>query len=541
LAHGRRQSAASTKFAGSADPRSGTGPSRTLAKKRQNESLTPGGYVCSEIGTYWIRKENIPQAVFGHASFDSIGGEIDSVNFMKSAVGRLEMQISSKARTQLILCATALLMTTPAVVFYVLLWKTAFQLPLVDDYDVILKFVNVVSQSRGVSVKLLYAVTVEHNGYKLMLDNFVTLTQYTLCGKVYFFPLVALGDSFALFIFLVTCSMSQVVPRDVVKKVLLLVPVAFLVLQLQYASALNFASCSLQQLPVIFFSFLSILLLTRPTLLSVAGACLALVLAIASSPNGFFIAPLGLILLVQMRRWRHMPGWVIIAGMMAAVYAFRYHRIASQRLPSGSIESASHLNVIYALSFLGSSAARYFSVTPSLTLGVLLLALVCVAAGRRYFAKNPAIFYCMVFIVINSVAVSGLRSDLGLAQSLASRYRIYSNLLLAFSYMYIIEDLLPFVKTVTVRRIFLAGAVTVSVAFCALSDIAGARFLEAKKETVSAVFAEQWHSQSTGAPAPKELANPALARELAAGLFDVDLGVLQESVRLGVYTPPIQP
>ena len=54
----------------------------------------------------------------------------------------------------------------------------------------------------------------------------------------------------------------------------------------------------------------------------------------------------------------------------------------------------------------------------------------------------------MLFIVINSIAVSGLRSDQGLAQSLASRYRTYSNLLLAFSYMYIIEDLLPLVKSV---------------------------------------------------------------------------------------------
>ena len=108
------------------------------------------------------------------------------------------------------LCMAALLMAAPALVFYVLLWKTAFRFPLADDYDMILKFVNVVSQSTGLSSKFLYAVTVEHNGYKLMLDNFITLTQYSIFGQVYFLPLVALGDSFALLIFLVTCSMSQV-------------------------------------------------------------------------------------------------------------------------------------------------------------------------------------------------------------------------------------------------------------------------------------------------------------------------------------------
>lgn len=451
------------------------------------------------------------------------------------------MQSSSKTRTHLVLCMAALLMAAPALVFYVLLWKTAFQLPLADDYDTILRFVNVVSQTPGLPSKLVYAVTVEHNGYKLMLDNFVTLTQYTLCGQVYFLPLVALGDSFALFIFLVTCSMSQVSPGDIAKRLLLLVPVAFLVFQLQYASALNFASCSLQQLPVIFFSFLSILLLTRPSRLPLVGACLALVFAIASSPNGFFVVPLGLVLLAQMRRWRHMPAWVITAALMVVVYAFRYQRMVSEPLPAGSTGTQGHVNIVYALSFLGSSAARYLSAGPSVALGVLLLALVCLATGRRYFARNPAVFYCMLFIVINSIAVSGLRSDQGLAQSLASRYRTYSNLLLALSYMYIIEDLLPLVKSVLVRRAFLAATAIVSIAFCALSDMAGARFLEGKKQLVSIRFAEQWHPESTGAPVAKTFANPALTRQLDAGIFDVDLPVLQESVRLGVYTPPTQP
>ena len=271
------------------------------------------------------------------------------------------------------------------------------------------------------------------------------------------------------------------------------------------------------------------------------GACLALVFAIASSPNGFFVAPLGLVLLAQMRRWRHMPAWVITAALMVVVYAFRYHRMVSEPLPAGSTGTQGHVNIVYALSFLGSSAARYLSAGPSVALGVLLLALVCLATGRRYFARNPAVFYCMLFIVINSIAVSGLRSDQGLAQSLASRYRTYSNLLLALSYMYIIEDLLPLVKSVLVRRAFLAATAIVSIAFCALSDMAGARFLAGKKQLVSTHFAAQWHAESTGAPVAKTFANPALTRQLDAGIFDVDLPVLQESVRLGVYTPPVQP
>jgi len=446
------------------------------------------------------------------------------------------------------MCGAVLLLLVPALVFFAALWKTAFQLPLADDYDAILSFINVVRQTPSLPAKLVYAVTVEHNGYKLIFENAVTLIQYALRGQVYFLPLVALGDSFALFIFLVTCSLSQVSPGDVARRLLLLAPVAFLVFQLQYASALNFASCSLQQLPVIFFSFLSVLLLTRFTRLSLVGSCLALVLAIASSPNGFFVVPVGFILLAQMRRWRQMPSWLCVAAVMVGVYAFRYHHMISEKLPAGSTPGRSHINIVYAFSFLGSSAARYLSIGPSLTLGLALVALFCLAAGRRYFTRNPAIFYCMLFIIINSIAVSGLRSDQGLAQSLASRYRMYSNLLLALSYMYLLEDLLPLVKSVTVRRAFLVAALIFSAAFCALSDIAGARFLAEKKDAVTMEFAAQWRSPPAGTAASNESAspalakqNPAFARQLDAGVFDPDLGVLRESVRLGVYTPPTRP
>ena len=35
-------------------------------------------------------------------------------------------------------------------------------------------------------------------------------------------------------------------------------------------------------------------------------------------------------------------------------------------------------------------------------------------------------------------------------------------------------------------------------------------------------------------------ANPALRRQIEAGIYNVNLPVLQESVRLGVYDPPLQ-
>jgi hypothetical protein len=281
-----------------------------------------------------------------------------------------------------------------------------------------------------------------------MFENAVVLSQYCAFGQVSFLPLVALGNAFALLIFLTVCSMSRAAHEDMAKKCMLLVPVAYLLFQLQYASALDFTSSSLQHLAVIFFSLFSILLLDKESRWSFTGACVSLIFAIASSPNGFFVVPVGLLMLVQSKHWRRIAVLMGNTCLMLAVYLFKYSQASSVTTPQASSGSLVHFNILYAFSFLGSSAARYLSLAPSLTLGVVLCGIFLVAVRRHYFNQNPAVFYSMLFILINALAISGLRADLGLTQSLASRYRIYSNLLLVFSYMFFTENMLPELKKV---------------------------------------------------------------------------------------------
>jgi hypothetical protein len=429
-------------------------------------------------------------------------------------------------------------MVLPAAIFYLILWKTAVRIPILDDYDIILAGVNMISQSHGFMPKLGYVLTAQHNGYKLMFENAIVVAQYCVLGHVTFLPLVALGNSFALLIFLAVCSMFRGL-RDPATNSILLVPVAYLIFQLQYASALNFASSSLQHLAVIFFSLLSISLLTRLAQWSTTCACISLLFAVASSPNGFFVVPIGILLLVQTRRWRQLIAWAAVAVFALSIYLFRYGSPPADAAQNGSAGSLTHFNLLYALSFLGSSAARYVSLAPSLTLGIALLGVFLIALRRGYFQRNPAVFYSMLFIIINAMAVSGLRSDMGLAQSLASRYRTYSNLFMAFSYIFLVEDLLPLLKKEPIRRGVMVVAAMASVAFCALSDFAGARFLQGKKQALTHSYKVEWlHDQSLVTEAQVK-GNPALQNQLDKGVFEIRVPLMQESVRLGVFTPPL--
>jgi hypothetical protein len=438
-----------------------------------------------------------------------------------------------------------LLIALPALVFYFILFRTAVNLPILDDYEIILGTTNFIAQTHDVTSKLAILLTSEHNGYKLMFENGVVWMLFGLTGRIHILPLVALGDAFALFIFVTVALMAKISTANATTKYVVLAPVAFLIFQLQYASALNFASSSLQHLAVIAFSLLSIYLLSRKTRSTFLVSCFTSILAIASSPNGFFLAPIGVFMLAQEKRWKGIAAWLVLIASALGFYLFRYGSGASSA-STGSEASTGllqHINPMYALSFVGASAARYSSVLPGVLLGIALCCIVGFAAVRRYFLQNPAVFYSMVFILINAVAVSGLRSDSGLAQSLASRYRTYSNLMLAFSYLFFVENVLSQWKNVLARRAAIIVALVVSMTFCMLSDIAGARFLGEKKLALTQTYERQWQNAATGSVLSNSEMdeNPALKRQLEAGVYNVNLPIMRQSVRLGIYQPPQLP
>lgn len=431
-------------------------------------------------------------------------------------------------------------MAIPGCAFYYILWKNAVDLPIFDDYANVLEFCGKFVSLHGVFSRLWLTLTFQHNEYKLIFENAVVATEYVLSGHVHFLSLVALGNAFALLIFLTVCCMFRGAQDELATRFLFLVPVAYLVFQLQYASALDWASSSLQHLAVIFFSLLSIHLLSKPLRGFFACACIALVLAIAASANGFFVVPIGILMLAQQKRWGRMPAWLGSAAIMLLLYLWHYNYRSSQTNPHGSVAvSIVHLNAIYALSFIGASAARYQSIVPAVIFGVVLIGIFLLAVRNGYFRKNPSVFYSMLFVLITAVGVSGLRSGFGVAQSLASRYRLYSNLMIVFAYFFLVESWLERMKTKFIRRAILVSTFAFAVVFCCLSTMAGARFLHNKKLLLIQSMKE-WqsasHQQSDEEPGIQT--DSILARQIDAGVYRPLTVPLRIAIHLGIYQIP---
>lgn len=439
-------------------------------------------------------------------------------------------------------CSVSLI-AIPAVIFYFVLWQTSVDIPIFDDYANVLGFANGFVQTHGFFNRLWMVLTYQHNEYKLIFENAVVATQYLIFGHIYFQFLVALGDAFAVLIFVTICSMFRYHQDDWTKRVMLLVPVAYLIFQLQYASALNWASSSLQHLAVIFFSLLSIHLLSRSSGWLFAGACGALVLAIASSANGFFVVPIGILMICQNKQWRRIPIWIAVAVGMLILYLWKYNFYSSQANPHRSVtDTMSHVSIRYALSFLGSSVARYEATVPSIIFGTALVGIFVAAIRRAYFRRNASVFYSMLFIIITAIGVSGLRSDFGLAQSLASRYRTYSNLMIVLSYFFMVENVLDKTKKQSVRQAALCTVLAGAMMFCVVSTYAGARFLNVKKQLLISSMKEwqnsslQVQAQDNQPTADSEL-NSTMIRQIDAGVYKPQGDVLRESECLGLYMP----
>lgn len=378
----------------------------------------------------------------------------------------------------------------PVLVFYAILFRHTINMPLIDDYDGVLGFLERYSRLSSFSEKLVYVLTTQHNEYKTIFANAVIALQYQLSGHPNFVALSWIGNLFVLplgyFLW------REFLPRDkdTARRLLLFVPVSCLLFQLQYGETLNWSSPGLENIPILFFTLAGISALTRQTSAGFLWASGFLVLAIASSGNGFALVPLGIWILLARRHRSRAVAWAGVGLACAAGYFYHYNFHSSQQSSNGSVlESIYHLNPLFMLSFAGSVAANTvpgirFS---TIVVGAAIAAVLLWMARSRFDRVNPAYFYFSVFLALTAIGVSGIRSKLGFHASVASRYRVYSDLLLICCYTFLVERYAA--RAFHSRRRWFLALVATSVFLCATFDWTGSRMFS-RRETDMAQGAE---------------------------------------------------
>jgi uncharacterized membrane protein YecN with MAPEG domain len=445
--------------------------------------------------------------------------------------------VAPRQRTATIrLSLSAFLVALPAVIFYAVLFRKALNLPSFDDYG-LLQFLNKFTELPSASEKASYFLASQHNEYKLFFARAIGWLQLDLSGQVNFKVLCVIGNSFIALLAILLWKMFLPAHKNMATRLALFIPVSWLLFQLQYWGTVNSPFAGLQNLPVFVFSFAAIYLLMRKGKTAFCGAVLFLMLAVAASGNGFLLIPIGLLILAAARSYARIFAWLAATAVCIAAYAYHYNAMSSQADHHRSVFAALlRINPVYILAFIGCAG------TPSTAISVILGCLICgffiFMALRGYTRKNPLVSYCVLFLLLTAIGVAGIRSQLGIMQSLQSRYTIYSVLLLIFAWFAIVEEFPQIQSRDLLQNGLLLGTVLLVVVFSLFMDGIGSLILEQRaRETVQAmsVFEHSSMSDPTVGPMP---APPLSQRPPDWDAVNHGAGeILLKSIKLGIYYP----
>jgi len=412
----------------------------------------------------------------------------------------------------------------PAIVAFGILYRRALVVPYTDDYDAVLAFAVRYGQLPTFKTKVLEIATAQHNEYKLAFEHAILATELELTHHLNFAFLTALGDLFLLPIGYLLWRTYQEDESDLGRRLLAFLPISILFFSLTYWENLNWVMTGLQNTPVVLFSFLAIYLIA-PRMRDSAHlflGCLAAALAAFTSANGFLLGPVGLLILLGRRAYAGSVAWCASFALPLAAYLYHYHR------PVYVVHRLSYITrPLFLLGFIGGVLPFRW---PAALLGLVILAVFLLAVRSRFDRTNPVAFYLAVWIMATACLVAWARG--GDAFLLASRYSIYSNLLVIFCYSFIARYLAGRLPNLN-RRWFYSTSIVLAVVFCFLADVYAYKILQTRRRTILAGIESYRSDPNVNSP----LNNP----EFEAGFpkekaFEQRL--LTEVIQKGIYTLP---
>ena len=422
----------------------------------------------------------------------------------------------------------------PVLCAYAVLLQQFTSIPLLDDYPAILGFAQSFVAEPSPWQRLVYTLTAQHNEYKLILVHSVVALQLTLLHRVDLTSLILLGNLAPAVILFILWRNAFRYDAEIANRLLLFLPVPFLLFQLNYAEAFDWAMPTLQNLGVIAFSLLTIHLLLGRRRASISWAIIAAVMACSASAGGFLLAPIGLLLLLSRRRRAAALLWCASFVPVLLLYAYRYVQ------PVATLSAGWGLRLLFFFSFLGSAYENmHHRPLPylSILLGVGLCVAFSIAVRKRIDRAQPFLFYATLYVLGTAVLVTVGRAGMGLEASLSSRYKIYSDLLQILLYLFFINrgrDFVPAVEQPTPAR-YVATVMVIAVVLCASSDVAGYKLLAKRRHQI--LEGMRQYEASAGALTP--MLNPNEITDASfAGLQEEARVLLTTSIQRRIYRPP---
>lgn len=321
--------------------------------------------------------------------------------------------------------------------------KDAINAPFGDDYRSTLHFLSQYLTSGADKSKLIFE---QHNEHRIVFNKLVVLADYLRTGAVNFRTHILFANTSLLLIAgLSIAAFSHKNPLWL--RLLWAVPVMLFIFQPSYWETQIWAMASLQNLFVVAFALASLYLLStfnqRP--LFFVGACVLAFVATFTGGNGILTFVAGLVWLLFTRQWKWLAIWAGVMALTAGLYFANYTKPADSPGVYDSLVNNTGRAFDYLFSLLGVYASL---ITQKPTnVGKVLLA-VFIGLGvwwlyrREKSGVNPVFLLWLTFLYLTAASLMAARSGFGASQAFSPRYGLVPVLVMAVTYLTIIE-LLP--------------------------------------------------------------------------------------------------
>jgi len=318
-----------------------------------------------------------------------------------------------------------------ALVIYILtISRYAYNMPVGDDYDAILAYLNkfVVADT----AEKIHLFFIQHNEHRILLTHLVSISDLAIFGSVNFIHLIwfgTLGWLLSIAAFWYFSAKEQISPLE-------FAPAAIILLTFSHHEMMTWAMTSIQQYYQVCFGILTIgFMVNRRLFLS----SIFYAAAIFTSGGGMSLVPLVNLYYLSQKKWRALSISLIFTILILATYFFF---LPYSSPPSSKIlESLAHPLILvgYFVGFIGALGNIYeLGYASILCCGLILLSLFAykIRANQK---QAPFFFWVCAYILITAFLTALNRSDQGIYTSGDSRYSEYSLLFLASVYpMYLV-------------------------------------------------------------------------------------------------------
>lgn len=349
----------------------------------------------------------------------------------------------------------------PVVYYFGVLFWFAYDMPYMDDYPVLVTFLNKLPKaSASETTRLLLE---QNNFHRVVWVKVIAWLSYALTGRVSFTFLQLVGNGALL---LVAWLFWRSTADRNAKNGWFFLPVLFLIFQFQSWNNAFWAMAAMSNLWAPAWALLAFWLASRRRL---GWALLVGVVALLTNGNGILVLPLLLLGFLFGGNWR---GAIAAGAVLIPVYGLYFSGYSN---PSGvsvtELMTPATLAHLLALdtAFLGSMFYHPAVGWLPQAVGWASIGWTAYLLLIRYDRTSPTLFWMLVFLQLTGLMLATNRISNPVEAVFASRYKNITALVMAVLYLTVADELRR--KRPAFGRWFAASALAGAIAIGAVSNV----------------------------------------------------------------------